>query len=134
MKIRTGFVSNSSSSSFLIYGTEISRYDLIKLLIENYKEQIINKYKDEDFSFENFDGDFNEIINSYGLNEIADNIKIPLFYRYDYDSERVFFGRSLTEMADDETFGEFKSEIKEKLKSMFGENMEPSIIKEVYYC
>lgn len=46
MKIRNGFVSNSSSSSFLIYGAEISEIDFPN------KDEILDSEKWQDLSFE----------------------------------------------------------------------------------
>jgi hypothetical protein len=45
MKIRNGFVSNSSSSSFIIRGAKLSKDELIKTL--NISQEEIDKYKDD---------------------------------------------------------------------------------------
>jgi hypothetical protein len=100
MKLRQGFVSNSSSTSFSIYGTELSDGKLRSLLLGG----------PEDEEFED-DG------NIYELLESISNLET---YQ-DYDNGSVYLGLSWDSIKDNETGKEFKERvqdiIREKLKA-----------------
>jgi hypothetical protein len=91
-KKRLGFVSNSSSSSFCIYGSEI---DLSKFIDED----------DEDCSA--FDK-VESLVSDAGLEFICD-----------YDGEYYAVGKSFTDIKDDETGKQFKDSIEEAVKKLF---------------
>lgn len=106
MKIRNGFVSNSSSSSFLVYGAWVPLDKALKavnLTEEQLKEIEEDKYIAYDYL--------------YGMD---------LYVTYDneaYDGDRVMFGRSWCFVDDNETGLEFKQNIESKLREMFGEDI-----------
>jgi hypothetical protein len=112
MKIRSGFVSNSSSSSFVIYGVWIDEDDVKKLLSDDDLKVIEEE--------------------PYMLGEVADNL--PMFYHYNDDTEEVAFGRSYSSIKDDETGREFKRSIEKKLKEIFGKEIKCDLIHHTYYC
>ena len=92
MKIRSGFVSNSSSSSFLIYGTELT---------PKLEEALEAKYGDEDFDV-------------YDIMEKED-------LRYYPETEfGTVVGIDFTDMGEDETPRQFKARVKTKLEEVFG--------------
>ena len=90
MKIRNGFVSNSSSSSFCIYGIMKDRNELIELI------------KSKNLPFEEEESIEVEID---GL-EVID----------DMDCEEVWIGRKWNSIKDDETGKAFKTEVENKIK------------------
>jgi hypothetical protein len=61
MKIRTGFVSNSSTTSFHIYGVEIKRSDF-KNLKKDSSQNTSSEDADKDFEDEDYDDDFYEFL------------------------------------------------------------------------
>lgn len=91
MKVRTGFVSNSSTSSFCIYGT-------------SYDYQAIRKAHadDEDFDIE----------------EYAGSLGLEIHAVYDYDSWYV--GLPWDNIGDDETGSQFKQRVKELVQKFIG--------------
>ena len=102
MKLRNGFVSNSSTSSFLIYGvcfeSSDDLYDALKL--------------DEEP-----EGGVWDII--YELeDELGLAVELP--YEGDYG---VYIGESWSSVKDDETGAEFKARIEKKLKEKFGDDI-----------
>ena len=100
MKIRNGFVSNSSSSSFMIYGAFIDG-DKIR---EIYAEPLKN---DEDFDF------YDEVIKW--------SIKNSLLAMNDDGCDDGFFvGRDPITIGDDETGKQFKQDVQDKIEQFFG--------------
>lgn len=91
MKIRKGFVSNSSSTSFVIYG----------ICVDNITEK---------------------------QEELSKNLDVY------YDPwENIYIGKSLTQMQDTETLGEFKKKTEKEIKEIFGDKEKCEIFQEGWY-
>lgn len=110
MKVRTGFVSNSSSSSFLIYGAWVDEADVRAIL-------------ESTLSYEDM-----EHFEEYGDNNI------PMFVHKDENIDRYAFGLSYTDIKDSETGGEFKLRVNKQLKETFGKTIKCNHISHTYYC
>jgi hypothetical protein len=109
MKVRNGFVSNSSSSSFCLYGTSLET-DELKQAYANVFGKSENDEDDED-----------EYDSLYEMcAELAD--KVGLSYEVDGECGYYYFGQYYNSAPDDKTFGQFRNEIKEIIKTNFGEN------------
>ena len=121
MKIRNGFVSNSSSSSFCIYGASLEFDELVEKLKET---DIISEEKLNEIIDNEYDEQEEEI-----LNIIDDNSNLEV-YQYDDD---VWIGRSWSSIADDETGGEFKESIKAELEKLLGPNLDLYTYSEEIY-
>jgi hypothetical protein len=95
MKIRTDFVANSSSSSFLIYGTAINHIDEL-IESEEMKDIYINEKGEDIYCFANL----------FGL-----DCYIP------YNST-IYIGKSWSEIKDNQTGLEFKKEIEKVINKI----------------
>lgn len=115
MKVRTGFVSNSSSSSFVIYGTTIQEEKLHKFMIEKLGEEKANELIEDGCYYTITDEIFKE--EPYEL------------LRCEYD---IYFGRCPFGIKDNETGKEFREGTETKAKELFGAN-ECRQISEVIY-
>jgi hypothetical protein len=97
MKIRNGFVSNSSSSSFVVYGYHLS----------------------EDEVADKLDIDLSEDSEEF-WDTIDELFSKPEYENYQYyigeDDNSLYFGRNLSSINDEETFKEFKNSVEEQFK------------------
>lgn len=112
MKIRHDFVSNSSSSSFVLWGISYDTYELTEKL--RAAGLVPEESGDE------------ERIATACINAFLDDKKIPYDeYVFGYDDNYIAFGLSPAEMKDNETLKEFKTRVADRLKS-YGLPMEGS--------
>lgn len=96
MMKRAGWVSNSSSSSFLIYGVILEEQDFERVGVE---------------------GD------SWAWRQYAHDhgVEIQAFQAYgEWESDEVFLGRSWDTVGDDETGAEFKKDVDDKVSKLLG--------------
>jgi hypothetical protein len=111
MKVRSGFVSNSSTSSFLIYGLYFEDMKkLAEILAEKFAEQL-----EELDDFDDY-----EIIEE--LMEHVYNLYKVQFFRI--DKEGYYIGRSWSDVNDDETGSQFKNCVKQGVKDLLGDEVE----------
>lgn len=132
MKIRSCFVSNSSSSSFCVYGFEC--VDVEKFL-KNVKTELLNKSKEkmrlkyiEDGEIEADDElEFCDEDNDFLLECIFEETNI----RYNLDSGLIQCGVGISNMRDDETKKEFFYRVQEQFKSILKNPIKLSWIENV---
>ena len=104
MKIRADFVSNSSSSSFVLWGVSFDTDNLVEKLRD---AGLVPERPDDGEDYVNKD-----------IEEFLDSRKIPYDeYVFGYDDNYIAFGLSPAEMKDNEILKEFKVRIVDKLKS-----------------
>jgi hypothetical protein len=105
MKIRLGFVSNSSSSSFLIYGMELDEEELLELASK------INPEIDPEFYDEDILDDVLDV-----LYEKTDELKLDF---KNVCGISFYIGKSWDEVKDDETGKQFKESVEKILREEF---------------
>lgn len=129
MKIRNGFVSNSSSSSFLIYGISFeNEQDLINKAIEfcidKIGEDAIKRGIDiKEFEFDSYDA-FDYLKNKFEFLENYEFYSIEEYYFY--------IGKSWNRIKNDQTGYEFKMQIETELQEIFGEDCEIGTYQEAW--
>jgi hypothetical protein len=122
MKIRSGFVSNSSSSSFCIYGVHFSE-NKISSIIKNIPKDVLEKTdywkdfikSDEDLSQEKTIDVFSE---ECDINEFFDEVK---GVSVEFSPGGYYIGRSYMTLKDTETGADFKKSVEDILRP-FGFN------------
>jgi len=109
MKIRNGFVSNSSSSSFCIYGIDMDFSDVIeKLKASNFlTTEEVERMEEEDEWYE--------------VDEIIESKTVLSVHR---DDDNCWIGRSWSSVGDDETGSQFKESVKDELEKILGSDVD----------
>ena len=116
MKQRLGFVSNSSSSSFCIYGAVVSE--------KNVKDTV-KRDGYGDLCFSNSDGVSPGLLAEYpgGENDYID-----------YSNDKIHrIGVSITSMRDDQTFGDFKKMVEHEIAAFINGDFKCSVIEKGWY-
>lgn len=116
MKVRTGFVSNSSSSSFAIWGASFGTDELLEVIKNQLTTEEYEMIKEQGESLKNVWS--------------VDNLEM---YE-DYERQRIYIGRSWSDIDDDETGKQFKDCVQEKIEKAIGEKIECRNIETEIYC
>jgi len=136
MKIRQGFVSNSSSSSFCLYGITMDEWDMKEALI---KQGIATEEELSDGLYEYLDDwSFKYDLKQKGLSEEEIAVKLAERPLSDFEYESIngeyhYIGISWRNIKDDETGAEFKARIDKKMTEVFGEDAKCSTYEEAWY-
>jgi len=125
MKVRQGFVSNSSSSSFCIYGICVE--DIESLVDGNpkLKPKIYEKYVEEQKKWGEEilpEEEYFENVDSYDLRERLEYLLGMEIYKPG-DWGCFYIGDSWSSIGDDETGKQFKERVEKELKETFGEGL-----------
>ncbi len=140
MKVRQGFVSNSSTTSFCIYGICKNETEIKEALIEkelatqeeladgmyeymdgyNYKRKKRNGELTEEDIDENEKKFFKEE-DGYVFNQVGD-----------YGDDYSYLGIPWQNIREDETGAQFRERIQNKMKTLFGDNVECSTHEEAW--
>jgi hypothetical protein len=125
MKIRQGFVSNSSTSSFCIYGVSLEYKDLFDLAVRLGFDTKKESPKDRSLEYQNYERyDLMEYINK------QETIQVQCFSAYSGDY--YYIGREFKSIGDKETGARFKKSVEDELDEL-DIDKSPKVIEEAWY-
>ena len=121
MKLRTGFVSNSSSSSFMIYGVTLDQDEILEKAIGLKLRD--GTVLDEENVHHDLYTTLEVLLHETGL-EYATG---------PYDNHEVTIGRGPENIGDTETGLQFKKDVEDKLEKLLGRKTKCAWQSEAWY-
>jgi hypothetical protein len=122
LRFKGDFVTNSSTTSFVVWGvsfddkSEIFKNEkILELAFDRYNR----KYNEEGLTFSEFKEKIKEDSSVYEVMDLIDDNKLhPLSFSTGPEGYEFWIGGSPQGMRDDQTLGEYKKEIIEKLNEL----------------